>query len=1015
MKFFLLLIPILFIIFSSGCNREEDAFKPVYCSPTNQYAPCEDPSQSCYNGKCILSTLKCGGTIDAFCDNGDECRRDDSLSREYKCFEGKCSIKNKDGYCINKDETCYNGLCNKPCSEDVPRGGCEDSTETCFDSVCLPRNNLCKTSNPNGKCNPNNKCVKSSDGRASCVRLCHILEGEENPEYDKMPCMGDGETCIEGECLHDDNMCSNDKPDGECPSFQICTKKEDSNEFKCENKCASKYPKGICLGEDQACVNGVCDFACSINHPEGYCDNDVVGETGGCELGDCKKECGNPDENPDTILDGYCKGVDWCQEGNCVPPCDINHKEGICEDENDYCNNGLCEKRACSEQFPNGYCDLAEDDSIQKCVENTCVKKCSQEESNGWCESGSFCYAGSCKVPSLIPCEEENGTHCTDQNFECIAKECVLKPCSIGFAGRCNNPADVCYTVTGECFSMCADYRRILCSAGETPEVDGCINQEDMPDSSPFSACCANNEDCQSQGENIATSVNNRCINDQNSLGSYCNSIGTNACNNDEDCNDSYPYLPNEGSVQKYYCSYYYDEVESINISFCKRAKEGCNATRDKTEGQYCDQSCGDADCIYGTHCIDGICTSECNQNTNCPSVHSGKQLNCLLYSEERSYPGYSTEINSNICRSTCTSNKDCKLSQNDCNNYLNKKELNNNLPLFSTCGNKKEGSPKNTVCNNDDECSSRLCVKNKCSEPCAIHEDCGTNAYCDYNKGLVKDSETINYMGVCRYLAPGTSRKAICQNSSECLVFGNVTVNGIDRAYKCLPYTDNQDVVRGVCGMRDIVEGGVSKEEWKPCNSPNQHCDTEICIKVDSVGLALTPELTTSAGTCAELCSETSECNDVLIEGVTYKQFCKRMKFRDGALTTGNNREVFGGICIPAPLSTLTDCSVNSCSSQETCILNPVNTHNDSSNPWKFSVEYLCVYKNLAGRDFGVNCDNDSQCKSQICSKLTNKCVTACKNDTQCTGLGSETCNTAYPAVYDISESNWILGGVCE
>ncbi len=1000
MKYFFFLIIISFLIIS--CKREEEAFEPTYCSPENQFAPCENQNEKCYKGKCIDKNLKCGGTIDAFCDNGDECKRDEE-TREFKCFEGRCTIRNQNGYCTNEEESCYHGYCKKPCSSENTTGGCTSKDEICFDETCLPKNNLCSDNNKNGKCNSKNKCTKQADGHYRCTALCHRVDDDE-ADYSEMPCPNSGEECVEGECLHIDNRCSSGNPDGECPSFQTCLNN------KCENKCSARYPEGVCLGEDQDCVTGNCVFKCSTNHPDGHCDTNDVGQYGGCEAGTCKKPCELPENaegTEETAEDGYCAGVQWCKNQHCVDPCDINHKNGICEDDTYYCNNGICEKRDCSQQFPDGYCPK-ENDIEQRCVNFICVKPCSNDNPNGWCNDGQFCYEGSCKTPLQIPCEEPNGIFCSNNNFECIANECVLKPCAIGFSGRCENPNETCYTVTGECFLMCEDFRRIICKDGETPEANGCINKEDMPDSSTYSTCCISSQDCLTQGEDISTPDNNRCVDDGNPIGKYCNKIGNNTCGGDSDCNDAYPYSENEGVTQKYYCVSFFDQTENLNISFCERAKDGCSALRNKMEGQLCNQDCGDADCIYGLHCIDGICTQECNQNSTCSTVNNGKQLECKLYSEDKTYPGYTNTVTSNICRNICTSNKDCKLSQNECNNYYNRIDLNDdNLPLFSTCGNKKPGKIKNKYCDNDEECASRLCIKNKCSEPCLAHEDCGTSGYCDYNKALIKDSKTINFLGVCRYLAPSTSRKNDCTSSSDCPT-ETVTVSGSDRHYRCLPYTDNQDTIRGICGIRDISLGVISKEGG-PCHSPNQYCDTNICS--DN-----TLNLTNEAGTCRELCSETAECSTIEINNITQKQICRMVKFREGAPETGNNRKSLGGMCVPAPMSSLSDCKTTKCALDgETCILNPVNNHTDINEPWKFSVEYLCVAENPAGRAFGANCDNDTQCKSNICSSLTNKCVTACTTDAQCSGFGTETCNTNYPAVNDINSSNWILGGVCE
>jgi hypothetical protein len=1003
-KYILLLS--LFSFLTISCSRKEDVIEPVYCSLTNPWAACENPEEICYKGACIIKTLKCEGNIDAPCPDGDECKRDEE-TRDYKCFEGRCTINNKNGYCVTEGESCYHGYCNKPCSLEVPRGGCDNPDEVCFDSTCLDGDDLCSNTNPNGKCNPNNKCTQEEDGFYRCLELCHkkIEEDDETP-YEDMPCLNSDEICVEGECLHIDNRCSVNNPTGECPSTQTCV------DNTCQDKCSLQATSGICPADDQVCVNGTCDFKCGLNHPEGFCSLEEVGEFGGCEVGECKKVCGKADE-PDTLLDGFCEGVKWCNNGECAFPCDIDNPTGTCKSEEDWCNNGTCEKQSCSEQFPNGYCPLASDGTAKKCVNNVCIEKCSSEVPTGWCDNDLSCYQGLCKSPLVIPCIEPNGSYCTDNNFECIANQCILKPCAIGFNGRCEQLGDVCYTITGECISMCSDYRRIVCKEGETPEANGCINLDEMGNSSVYSACCSNNEDCLSSDSNISIEVDNKCIDDGSSRGAYCNKIGLNACNDDSMCNDSYPYLQNESTPQDYYCSSYNDIVKSSNISFCERVKEDCSAPRDKNIGQFCNEDCKDSECALGTHCIDGICTIDCTLNNSCPSVNNGKQLECSLYSENKSYPGYLDKVTTNICRNTCSSNKDCKLPQNECNNYFNQQNLNDeNLPLFSTCGNKKEGSPKNTVCTVDEDCSSKLCVEGTCSEPCSTHEDCGTNAYCDYDKELVKNNKKINYIGVCRYLATATTRKDECNSTSECLTT-TVTVGGFDRHYKCLQYTDSTDTTRGICGIQKLISGGIPSFEGGPCFIQNTYCESGLCI-TDSFNVNV------GVGKCRELCSSTSDCGTVSVideshNTVMEKQICKRIKFRDGTPITNNNIESYGGVCSAIGTPSLDDCSVNSCISTETCILNPINSHEDINEPWKFNVEYLCIDKKTTGASFGSNCNSNDDCQSSLCSILTNKCTSACTNNNQCLGLGSETCNTNYPAVYDINQSKWVLGGVCE
>jgi hypothetical protein len=300
--------------------------------------------------------------------------------------------------------------------------------------------------------------------------------------------------------------------------------------------------------------------------------------------------------------------------------------------------------------------------------------------------------------------------------------------------------------------------------------------------------------------------------------------------------------------------------------------------------------------------------------------------------------------------------------------------------------------------------------VANICTEPCRTHEDCGNSAYCDYKKVLKLGNKSINFIGICHYLADGTSRKNECNSTSDC-PSTTVVVSGIDRHYECLNYVDENDAVKGVCGIERLVSGAIPSSEAKPCNTQNRYCESGLCVSLTDF------QLTTSEGKCRELCSSTAQCSQVVENNMIQNQICRRVKFRDGALQTGNNKEAYGSICLPVGTSSFENCKTSNCSdSNETCILNPVNAHSNENEPWKFDIEYLCVLKNLAGADFGVTCNKDSDCASNLCSVTSHKCTVACTTNAQCSGLGNETCNLNYPVVHDDPNSaNWVRGGVCE
>jgi len=375
MKYIFLLL-FTALIFTS-CERSEPVAEVAYCSETRVNAPCENKEEKCYKGKCIALTSKCGGDTDAFCELGKECQKDD-LTQNYSCVEGRCRKSNPDGYCVKENMVCIQGACSYPCSTEHPEGACEESAKSCFNGICIESNNQCGNNNPNGLCQENHKCAKEDDEEYKCLRIC-------SKDFPGGPCLNDEQTCVEGVCLHRDNLCE-DKENGECPTGKICLDKT------CVYECSESSIDGKCKNDESfICVQGNCEERCSQTAPTGYCS----GEYAGCQNGLCKKSCGT-EEGED--IDGYCSNNYWCKEGVCTMPCDVDHKNGFCKDEDQWCNDGLCTNH-CGQE--NGEC---QGENIICKDDGTCAEWCSSTYPAGECQENHVCQNNTC---ILATCGEQ--------------------------------------------------------------------------------------------------------------------------------------------------------------------------------------------------------------------------------------------------------------------------------------------------------------------------------------------------------------------------------------------------------------------------------------------------------------------------------------------------------------------------------------------------------------------------------------------------------------------------------
>lgn len=304
------------------------------------------------------------------------------------------------------------------------------------------------------------------DGTAGPT-ICSV----EHPDGDCPP----GQTCVQGQCVTDEEPCSADYPDGVCQSGEICL---DGTCVAQNSLCSSLNPTGVCPA-GRTCVDGVCrdnDLLCSATQPNGLCDAERV-----CLDGTCVQEgdlCGAV--NPD----GLCPAGESCIDGRCVADallCSPTNPTGVCAGDL-VCVDGTCtdQTHVCSPQHPNGTCD-----SGQTCLDGACVANellCGPGNPDGLCPSGEVCTDGSCQPVACDECPAEGATRCvgTDvQTCRLDIDDCLRwePPESCG-AGK------VC---TGE--GVCADaavapVARLACPltglVDETLEFDASASTDDV-------------------------------------------------------------------------------------------------------------------------------------------------------------------------------------------------------------------------------------------------------------------------------------------------------------------------------------------------------------------------------------------------------------------------------------------------------------------------------------------------------------------------------------------------------
>ncbi|XP_052762272.1 neurogenic locus notch homolog protein 1-like [Mya arenaria] len=361
--------------------------------------PCGN-GQECINGECVPECVGCEVRMP-----GGECVE--------LLYGDNCTLFPND--CCRDDLACINGTCecvNAGLQNDEDEDKClgDDLGEPCDDN---DETDLCTIKN--------NRTVCVSDGDGNPVCSCSEQFFVENgicecscDDGDSCPC-GNGQECINGECVPECVGCEVRMPGGECVELghgDDCT----------------LFPDGCCR-DDLACMSDKCECVnagLQNDEDEDKCLGDDLGEP-----------CDDDDDEPDlcTIKNSLTECVSD-GDGNPVCSCSQQYtlKDGICEC---LCSSGgIC---ACDEGL--------------ECVQDNCVPECGrcEERVSGvcspQCNDSQVCNENEQCVTPLALGDECTGTGSANACMRDDGIKCRSGDCCGNANGNPDYPCNVKYCV----------------------------------------------------------------------------------------------------------------------------------------------------------------------------------------------------------------------------------------------------------------------------------------------------------------------------------------------------------------------------------------------------------------------------------------------------------------------------------------------------------------------------------------------------------------------------------------
>ena len=244
----------------------------------------------------------------------------------------------------------------------------------------------CSLQKPEGLCPSAQLCL---DG--ACVSIGLVC----SPGQPEGLCKHGGR-CLDGRCWGAEEVCSALTPIGVCPSGQFC----DQGECTTGQPCGPEEPQGSCE-RGSVCFGGACraaDEVCGFANVSGACPQSRVCLHGACVPEEflCSAE----------VRGGRCAPGETCSGGECLAigqACSLANPQGSCGGDFS-CLEGACRhpEDLCSATNPHGFCAMGLSCVAGACVEQTLT--CDPQVFDGLCPAGMECSAGHCHGP--VACDD---------------------------------------------------------------------------------------------------------------------------------------------------------------------------------------------------------------------------------------------------------------------------------------------------------------------------------------------------------------------------------------------------------------------------------------------------------------------------------------------------------------------------------------------------------------------------------------------------------------------------------